>query len=248
MTAETPAPAGGRRKEKPVSDAAPETPAAPATPPAAKSSPGDTRVSVRAYPKVIFFWLTWVVSLIAGIIEGASGSPPTHLGSVWMCIFAFNLLVISFDFTEVISVMILALVGLLVFAGLYFDFLGFVGTFFRDLKLHMGTSFYYTMFGLFTLVYGIVYVKTRFDYWEFRHNEVIHRRGVFADLRRYSTEDLRWFKEVPDVLERILCGAGRMILTTPREKHPIVIQHVLGISRIDEKVADILGVKRVVMD
>ena len=205
------------------------------------------RVIVRPYPKVIFFWLTWIVSLVAGIVCVATDVTPIHLGTVWMCFFAFNLLVISFDFNESISVMVLALIGALIFAGLYFDFLSFIGEFFRSLKLDMNENFYFTMFGLFTLIYLIVFIKTRFDYWEFRHNEVIHRRGVFADIRRYSTEDLRWFKEIPDVLERVLCGSGRMILTTPREKHPIVIQHVVGINRIDEKVADILGVKRVVM-
>ena len=172
---------------------------------------------------------------------------PEHLGTIWFCIFAFNLLVIAFDFSEVVSVMVIALMGSLIFAGLYFDFLPFIGEFFRKLELMMDSNFYYAMFGLFTIVYLVVFIKTRFDYWEFRHNEVIHRRGVFADIRRYSTEDLRWFKEIPDVLERILAGSGRMILTTPREKHPIVIEHVLGINRIDEKVADILGVKRVVM-
>jgi hypothetical protein len=38
-----------------------------------------------------------------------------------------------------------------------------------------------------------------------------------------------------------------MILTTPREPHPIVIEHVLGIDRIDDKVADILGTKKVTL-
>ena len=164
-----------------------------------------------------------------------------------MCIFAFNLIVIAFDFTEVISLLLMALIAVLIFAGLYFDFLSFIGDFFAKLELEMSSRFYYTMFGLFSIIYFFVFLKTRFEYWEFRHNEVIHRRGVFADIKRYSTEDLRWFKEVPDVLERIICGSGRMILTTPREQHPIVIQHVLGINRIDEQVADILGIKRVTM-
>ena len=236
------------RGRDPVSEQTP--PAAPSEAPKPhtiaddKSSFHDS-VVVRPYPKIIFFWMTWVVSLVAGIFESSGGG--THLGTVWMCFFAFNLLVISFDFSEVISVMMLAVIGVVVFAGLYFGWLPFIGDFFTDLKLRMSKEFYFTMFGLFTIIYVVVFIKTRFDYWEFRHNEVIHRRGVFADIRRYSTEDLRWFKEVPDVLERILCGAGRMILTTPREKQPIVIQHVLGIGRIDEKVADILGVKRVVM-
>jgi len=202
---------------------------------------------VRPYPKVIFFWLTWIVSLVAGIVMKSGDTAPEHLGTVWMCVFAFNLLVISFDFTEVISVMVAAVIGLLVFAGLYFGWLGFIGEFFRGLRIEMNASFYFTMFGFFTIIYVAVFIKSRFDYWEFRYNEVIHRRGMFADIKRYSTEDLRWFKEIPDVLERILCGAGRMILTTPRETQPIVIEHVVGINRIDERVADILGVKRVTM-
>lgn len=210
-------------------------------------TPVHDRVVVRPFPKVIFFWPTWITSLIAAIIMESVDGTPDHLGTVWMCIFAFNLLVIAFDFGEVVSVMVIALIGVLVFAGLYFDFLGPIGDFFADLRVGMNASYYWTMFGLFSVIYLLVFVKSRFDYWEFRYNEVIHRRGVFADIKRYSTEDLRWFKEIPDVLERILAGSGRMILTTPRESHPIVIEHVIGINRIDERVADILGVKRVTL-
>lgn len=202
-------------------------------------------VIVRAYPKVIFFWPTWVFSLLAGVIEVSTAASPLHLGTVWMCIFAFNLLVISFDFTEVVSVMALALVAVLIFAGLYFEFLGFIGGFFTKLQLHMDSNFYFTIFGLFTIIYLCVFLRTRFDYWEFRNNEVVHRTGVFPDIKRYGSEDLRWFKEIPDVLERMMAGSGRMILTTPSEPQPIVIEHVLMIGSIDEKVADILGAKRV---
>lgn len=201
-------------------------------------------VIVRAYPKIIFFWPTWIISLVAALLVKAD-SP--HLGTVWMCVFAFNLLVISFDFTELVSLLMLALIAVIVFAGLYFDFLGAFGDFFQDLRAHANASFYWSMFGLFSVIYLCVLVRTRLNYWEFRHNEVIHRKGLFADLKRYSTEDLRWFKEIPDVLERLMCGSGRMILTTPRESHPIVIEHVIGIGTIDDRVADILGTKRVTL-
>lgn len=211
--------------------------------------PGSKRpesVVVRPYPKIIFFWMTWLTSLVAAIIM-MSGSEPDHLGTVWMLIFAFNLIVIAFDFSEVISVMVLAVVGMVIFAGVAFDFLGFIGDWVSHLDVDMNVRFYWVQFGLFTIIYLFVFLKSRFDYWEFRHNEVIHRSGLFADIKRYSTEDLRWFKEIPDVMERIMAGSGRMILTTPREQHPIVIEHVIGINRIDERVADILGVKRVTM-
>ena len=68
---------------------------------------------------------------------------------------------------------------------------------------------------------------------------------MFGEIKRYSTEDLRWFKEIPDVLERILLGSGRMVLTTPREPMPIVIEHVIGIGSIDERIATLLGTKNV---
>ena len=220
----------------------PEQPSTPAEPTRIHS------VVVRAYPKVIFFWPTWLFSLVAGIIEVSTAASPLHLGTVWMCIFAFNLVVISFDFTEVVSVMALALLAVVIFAGLYFEFLGFIGGFFTTLQLHMDSNFYFTIFGLFTIIYLFVIIKTRFDYWEFRNNEVIHRKGVFPDIKRYSSEDLRWFKEIPDVLERVMAGSGRMILTTPREPQPIIIEHVLMIGSIDEKVADILGATRVTID
>lgn len=225
------------------SPSAPSPSSPPPSMPPVKTSRDLHRVIVRAYPKIIFFWLTWLVSLVFGIIEAQGGGE--HLGTIWMCVFAFNLLVISFDFTEVVSVMVAAIVAALVIAGLHWGFLGFVGDFIAGLQVHMNSAFYFTIFGLFTAFYVFVFVQTRFDYWEFRHNEVIHRCGFFAAIKRYSTEDLRWFKEIPDVMERILAGSGRMILTTPREPHPIVIEHVLRIGSIDEQVADILGTKRV---
>jgi hypothetical protein len=206
-----------------------------------------SRVVVRPYPKVIFFWLTWIVSLVGGIVAGPDVDANPHLGTVWMCVFAFNLLVISFDFTELISMLVGALILVLVFAGLYFGWLPWIGDFFAGLRIYMNKAFYFATFGLFSIIYLLVFIRTRFDYWEFRYNEVIHRRGLFADIKRYSTEDLRWFKEVPDVLERLLAGSGRMILTTPREQNPIVLEHVLRIGTIDEQVADILGTKKVTL-
>lgn len=224
-----------------------ETPSTPQPPAAEAKTPREMpRVVVRSYPKIIFFWLTWIASLVLGIIHGGGDAAThPHLGTVWMCIFAFNLLVVSFDFTEVVSVMVIAIGAAVILALVLLDWLGPLGDFFANLRVYMNSAFYFSMFGMFTILYVMVFIKTRFDYWEFRYNEVIHRRGLFADIKRYSTEDLRWFKEIPDVMERILAGSGRMILTTPRETHPIVIDHVLRIGSIDEQVADILGTKRV---
>ena len=203
---------------------------------------------VRPMPKIIFFYMTWLVSLIFGIIVSVKGGRPgEHLGTIWMCIFAFNLMVISFDFNETKSISLVAIILALVFGGLYFGFLSFIGDFFKTLQLEMNAGFYFTMFGLFSIFYLVIFVQSRFNYWEFRNNEVLHRTGMFGEIKRYSTEDLRWFKEIPDVLERILLKSGRMVITTAREPHPIVIENVIGIEGADERIAELLGAKRVTL-
>jgi hypothetical protein len=227
-----------------VSDPVPASTPAPAAPVPSSHS---ARVVVRPMPKVVFFYLTWLASLILGIVASSADTMPRHIGAVWMAVFAFNLLVISFDFNEVVSIAALFVVMTFVFAGLYFDFLGFIGDFLTRLEIHMNDGFYFAVFWIFTVIYAVVMIKSRFEYWEFRHNEVLHRTGVFGEIKRYSTEDLRWFKQIPDVLERILLRSGRMVLSTPREPMPIVIENVIGIESVDERIAEILGTKRVTM-
>jgi len=211
--------------------------------PDATTVPDQLRVIIRPLPKVVFFYLTWLTSLIMGVLPGDPG--PT-LGLIWMSVFFFNLLVISFDFNEERSVIFL-LGGIASVLGLlYFGVLGSVGAWFLDLGPAMNRTFYWMMFSGFSLVFACVWLNTRFDYWEFRPNEVVHRYGIFPKMKRYSTEDMRWDKTVPDMLERLMLGTGTIMLTTPHERHPVVLDHVARIGSIDDRIADILGVKAVV--
>lgn len=228
---------------------APAPPAETAAPLAAGGLPAHLRVLVRPLPKVVFFYLTWLVSGACGVIASlASGdaSPSGPLGLVWLGVFFFNLLVISFDFNEERS--LVAVLGTIAaaLALLYFGVLGSVSAWFASLRPSMNATFYWLVFAGFSLVYLTVWVNSRFDFWEFRPNEVVHRYGIFPKMKRFSTEDLRLDKEVPDVLERLLFGAGRLVLTTPSERHPIRIEHVIRIGKVDDQIAEILGVKAVI--
>jgi len=55
------------------------------------------RVVIRPYPKVVFFYMTWIASLICAIASdgGAPGQAPNWIGVTWMSAFLFNLLVSS---------------------------------------------------------------------------------------------------------------------------------------------------------
>ncbi|MBC8404236.1 MAG: hypothetical protein H8E15_03335 [Planctomycetes bacterium] len=218
-------------------------------PPAAEAQPASDVVSrdkleviVHPLPKVIFFYPTWIASIIFALVP----EPEVLSGQIWLCVFFFNLLVVAADFNED-RTLILGLGGLATVLGLlYFGVLGNVGSWLAGLNPSMNHSFYSIIAAGFTIFFIIVWLRSRLDYWTFRPNEVVHRSGLFPKMKRYSTEDLRWDKEVPDVLERILAGSGRIILTTPHERHPVIIEHVLRIGKIDDKIADLLGVKAVV--
>jgi len=227
---------------------APQPPAE--EPPARGNDP--LRVVVRPLPKVVFFYLTWIASLVCAAITGLSGAEAAGSGAhataglIWMGVFFFNVLVISFDFNEERSLAAVLAVIVVILGLLYLGWLGAVGTWVAGLKPVMNSTFYWMVFLGFSLIYFFVWLNTRFNYWVFRPNEVVHHYGVFPKMKRFSTEDLRWDKEVPDVLERLLLGAGRIILTTPHERVPIVIEHVPRIGSLDDRIADILGVKAVV--
>ena len=99
-------------------------------------------------PKVIFFYLTWLASLVMGIVAATASHPPAHLGTLWMAVFTLNVIVISFDFTEMGGIAVVALVLVVVFAGLYFGFLKFLGDFVSRLDISMNPDFYFSVFGL----------------------------------------------------------------------------------------------------
>ena len=202
-------------------------------------------VIVRPMPKIIFFYPLWIVSLICIFLPESMAE---MAGQLWMGVFDLNLLVISADFNEERSLIAVLVVTVAVVLTLWLDALDPVLKSIGAVKPEMNPTFYASIFALFTLIYVFVWIRSYFDYWIFRPTEVVHRTGFFPKMKRYSTEAMRWQKEVPDVLERLLASSGRLVMSTPQETHPIIIEHVLGISTKDDQISRLLGVRRVVTE
>jgi hypothetical protein len=205
------------------------------------------RVRIHSLPKVIFFYPVWLFSIACAIFQAADPSAE-WTGIAWVSLFALNLFVIAYDFTEersIIAVLgtVVLILGLIL-GGVLGDVFGFLASF----KPRMDATFYTMMSIIFGLVFFVAWVGSRLDYWEIEPNEVIHRYGLFRRMKRFSTESLRWDKLIPDVMERVMLGTGTIILTTPYEKHPIVIDHVMRIGHIDGHIAHVLSVKQVVAE
>jgi hypothetical protein len=226
-----------------------ETPAAPV--------PESTTVVVRPYPKIVYLYLTWIASLICGIVQPplAAGGL-THemiarsalIGRIWIFLFVINILVISFEFTRIRSVAIVFGVIAFVFAGIQFKFLAAVGRFLGDMPVVMNPTFYWVITVVFSIIYLIVFLTTRFNYWEFQPNEILHHHGFLGDVQRYPTRGLRMQKEITDVLEHLLLRAGTLVLVPTGVDRPIVLENVIQLNKVEDKIQRLLGTLKVRLD
>lgn len=174
-------------------------------------------------------------------------SPQCLFGILFLGIFAFNLLVMAIDFPRFTIIAVLLVVLLVTFVllwvGAYFDYdlmsplRGFLG----NIYTVANAGFYYLFALIMTMVYAIIFLTRRLDYWEIRPNEILHNHGPLSDLERFPTTNLKFDKEVPDVLEYLFLGAGRLVLHVSAERRPIVLDNVLFINRKEYALKNMMG-------
>ena len=88
----------------------------------------------------------------------------------------------------------------------------------------------------------LVFVNTRFNYYEVNAREILHHHGYLGDIQRWSTEGLEMNKEIYDVVEYLLLRSGRLIFQPATSKKAIVLDNVAGVNRIEKEVNDLLSV------
>jgi hypothetical protein len=101
---------------------------------------------------------------------------------------------------------------------------------------------------VFTIIYLIVFLTSRFNYWEFQPNEILHHHGFLGDVQRYPTRGLRMQKEITDVLEHILLRAGTLVLVPTGVDRPIVLENVIQLNKVEDKIQRLLGTLKVRLD
>lgn len=232
----------------------PPTPPAPAVPPASAPAAGRAPESViiRPWPKVVFLYPTFIAATIFFLLswlgigrgEGALGS--TVLGNTFVLMLFLNLLVFSFDFSRIKSITIVISIIALVLAVLWLDtkadLTGYLGRLFGSIDIQANTAFYgFVSAGLGFLLL-LVFINTRFNYYEVNAREILHHHGYLGDIQRWSTEGLEMNKEIADVVEFLLLRSGRLIFQPATSKKTIVLDNVAGVNRIEAEVNDLLSV------
>ncbi len=214
-----------------------------------------------SYPKIVFMYPTVIVAAIVAIwmhiTYGLSAENPVptdstsvFLATMFMAVFTFNLVVISFDFPRTTSLTLFFFVVVIVLGGYvmftnYPNVLPAISSIFTSVRPAANAQFYYTFVLIFLMLFVLVKIGVQFDYWEVRPNELLHHHGFLSDMERFSAPSLRIDKEINDLFEYLLLGSGRLILHPSNERRAIVLENVFFIGNKEKTITRMLGALQV---
>jgi hypothetical protein len=215
------------------------------------------------WPKVIFLYPTAIVALICWlgmmIIQDRTEVPieldkidrfmtsQNLLGMLFLAMLAFNLLVMALDFPRFTLVAVilggLFAVFFILWIGAFFrlDLMKPLNVIFSHIYAVANKGFYLMVFVTLMLVFTVIYVTRWLDYWEILPNAILHHHGPLSDLERYPTMNLKFDKEIPDVLEWLMLGSGRLVLHVPNVVKAMVLDNVLFIGYKEEALKRVMS-------
>lgn len=213
-------------------------------------SPTEKWVGIRisTLPKVLFFYPLMFLSLVFAVAAG--NAPPPWMGLLWFGMFAINLAVLAFDFSEDRTRNIAVLVVAMIIALFGIGVLGTMSNALTDIPVRMNWAFYVLMAVVLFLFIGVGYVGTWMEYWRFSPDGkfIIHKKGRILTSRRYPTDELYWDVHHPDLIEYFLSGTGQVIFYWPhyvRKGHPLVVlENVRFINAVEDALRHRLGDER----
>ena len=136
---------------------------------------------------------------------------------------------------------IMAMFFLLLFLSDRLPVLDSIRSFLESRHITASKELYFALGFYLFLVFVMVYINTRFSYWVIKSNEILHKEGFLGDVRRYPSPNLRMTKEISDVFEFVLLGAGRIVLNPASEKQAIVLDHVLRVNAAETAIQALLS-------
>ena len=212
----------------------------------------DDRIVIRPWPKVIFLYPTLIAALVAwflSLFPGIWGNDPltgnATVGWVFCAVFFLNLLVFAFDFSRIKSITILFVIVALAFALLWanknWEIMGWVQDTLAKVNIRMNSQFYGFMSFILSFIFFLVFINTRFNYFEVNRNEILHHHGYLGDIHRTPTTAMRMQKEIYDLLEYGLLRSGRLIFYPSTQREAIVIDNVVGINTVEDRIKHLLS-------
>ena len=171
--------------------------------------------------------------------------PENVLGLLFLTVLFFNLTILAIDFPRftILAIILLAttLTFFLLWLGMFVRILEPLEHLFQRVYAFANTQFYFVLMMILFAVYAMIFITRWLDYWEILPNEILHHHGPLSDLERFPTLNLKFDKEIPDVFEHFMFGAGRLILHVANEHKSIVLDTVLHVSHKEEALKKLMS-------
>ncbi|UCG90209.1 MAG: hypothetical protein JSU57_00345 [Candidatus Heimdallarchaeota archaeon] len=209
-------------------------------------------IKVRGYPETLFFYPSMIVAFIIFLLElliipdldpSQAEVLRSGLGTFFFAVFAFNFIIVAFDFglgkTALIAfaVIIIILVYLLVKDQIPgWDF-GFDWP-----EITASMEFYFFFAALIFIHLIIIYIYSRIDYWLISPTEIYHHRGILGDERRFgNAQHAHIEKTTPDIFEKMLFLSGDIFVKPETDPHIYRIANVFRVNKKEEEIRKILS-------
>ncbi len=199
-------------------------------------------IIIRSYPETLFFYPSMLVAMLSFLIQSANPSLENELGTFFFAVFAFNFIIVAFDFgigkTAIIAfgVIIIVLIAILLQ-----DQLGTALNLTLP-NINVSNDFYF-FFSLLMIVHFIlVYIYSRIDYWMISPTEIYHHRGILGDEKRFgNAQHAHIEKTTPDIFEKMLFLSGDLFIKPETDPHIYRIPNVFRVNMKEKKIRRILS-------
>ncbi len=210
-------------------------------------------IVIRSYPETLFFYPSMIVGFIAFLIEALivpnitnpadATSMSNFIGTFFFAVFAFNFIIVAFDFGVGKTALIAAgvIIVVLIFIILK-DALG-IEQFGLTLPSITASQEFYFFFTLLVFLHLIViYIYSRIDYWLISPTEIYHHRGILGDERRFgNAQHAHIEKTSPDIFEKMLFLSGDLFIKPETDPHIYRIANVFRINTKEKEIRKILS-------
>ncbi|MFX1515703.1 MAG: hypothetical protein ACFFC6_05295 [Promethearchaeota archaeon] len=212
-------------------------------------------IVIRSYPETLFFYPSMIVAFIVFLLEllvlpGIETADPAQaavlrggLGTFFFAVFAFNFLIVAFDFglgkTALIAfgVIIIVLIYLLMkdqIPGLD------LGLDWPEITASMEFYFFFALLVFVHLI--IVFIYSRIDYWLISPTEIYHHRGILGDERRFgNAQHAHIEKTTPDIFEKMLFLSGDLFIKPETDPHIYRVANVFRVNKKESEIRKILS-------
>ena len=209
-------------------------------------------IIIRSYPETIFFYPSMIVAFIVFLVEllfipnlepADAAAMSNSLGTFFFAVFAFNFIIVAFDFglgkTAIIAfgVIILVLAFLLLKTQIPELDLGIEWP-----AINASKEFYFFFTVLVFVHLVIVYIYSRIDYWLISPTEIYHHRGLLGDERRFgNAQHAHIEKTTPDIFEKMLFLSGDIFIKPETDPHIYRISNVFRVNKREAEIRRILS-------